>query len=119
MKIPASLKPALTGAALGAVATMAIGFNFGGWYTTKSAEQLVDERSSLAVVDALVPVCVAQSKLDPDVAAKIMAMTKMVTDYEKRDFVMKAGWATASGSESPNRDVATACADVLVKARQS
>jgi hypothetical protein len=36
-----------------------------------------------------------------------------------RDYVMKAGWATASGSESPNGDVATACADILVKARQS
>jgi hypothetical protein len=46
-------------------------------------------------------------------------MTTMVTDYEKRDFVMKTGWATVPGSESPNRDVASACAGVLVKARQS
>ncbi len=71
------------------------------------------------MVDALVPFCVAQSKLDPNGDAKVKSMTTMVTSYEKRDFVMKAGWATASGSESPNSDVATACADVLVKARTS
>lgn len=119
MKIPASLKPGLAGAALGAVATMAIGFSSGGWYTTKSAERLADDRSSVAVVNALVPVCVAQSKLDPNGAAKITEMTKMVTSYEQRDYVLKAGWATTSGEETANRDVATACADVLLKARQS
>jgi hypothetical protein len=119
VKIPASLKPGLIGAALGAVATMVIGFSQGGWYTTRSAEQLADDRTDVAVVGALVPFCVAQSKLDPDGTAKITAMTKMVTSYEQRDYVMKAGWATASGSETPNRDVATACADVLLKARQS
>ena len=84
-----------------------------------SAEKLATTRSAVAVVDALVPVCVAQSKLDPNGAAKITAMTGMVTNYEKRDFVMKAGWATTSGSENANSDVASACADVLVKARQS
>jgi pimeloyl-ACP methyl ester carboxylesterase len=119
VKIPAALKPGLTGAALGAIATMVIGFSQGGWYTTKSAEELADQKSSLAVVDALVPVCVAQSKLDPESATKITAMTKMVTDYEKRDYVIKAGWATTSGSEDANRDVAAACAGVLVKAGQS
>jgi hypothetical protein len=119
MKIPASLKPGLTGAALGAVATMVIGFSQGGWYTTRSAEQLAEERASVAVVDALVPVCVSQSKLDPKSADMITKMTAMVTSYEKRDYVMKAGWATSSGSEGPNGDVASACADVLVKAHQS
>jgi hypothetical protein len=117
MKIPASLKPGLTGAALGAVATMIIGFNQGGWYTTKSAEELAEDRASVAVVGALVPICVAQSKLDPDSTAKVTAMAAMVTGYEQRDYVMKAGWATTS-PDGPNRDVATACADMLVKARQ-
>jgi hypothetical protein len=119
MQVPTYLKPGLIGAALGAVATMVIGFSQGGWYTTKSAEKLADDRTSVAVVAALVPVCVAQSKLDPNGAAKITEMTKMVTSYEQRDYVMKAGWATAAGEESANGAVATACADVLLKARQS
>jgi hypothetical protein len=119
MKIPTWLKPGLTGAALGAVATMIIGFNQGGWYTTKSAEQMADDRSAVAVVDALVPLCVAQSKLDPDNKTKITAMTAMTTGYERRDYVMKAGWATSPSAEGPNRDVASACADTLIKPSQS
>ena len=119
MNIPTYLKPGLIGVALGAAATMIIGFSSGGWYTTKSAERLADERSDVAVVHALVPVCVAQSKLDPNGAAKITEMTKMVTSYEQRDYVIKAGWATTSGEESANGAVATACADVLLKGRAS
>lgn len=117
MNIPTALKPGLIGAALGAIATMVIGFSQGGWYTTTSAEALADDRSSAAVVTALVPVCVARSKLDPDGVAKLAALTAMVTSYEQRDYVMKAGWAT-TGTEDANRDVAAACADVLVKARE-
>ncbi len=108
MKIPASLKPGLTGAALGAIATMAIGFSQGGWYTSSSAEQLANDRSSVAVVEALVPICVTQSKLDPESGAKITKMAAMVTGYEKRDYVMKTGWATSSPTDGPNRDVASA-----------
>jgi len=119
MKFPTSLKPGLIGVALGAVATLAIGFGQGGWHTSKSAERLADERSVVAVTQALVPVCVAQSKLDPEATAKIAKMATMITDYEKRDYVMKAGWATSSAADGPNRDVATACAGVLVKSRQS
>ncbi|GAB2175993.1 hypothetical protein [Dongia sp. agr-C8] len=119
MNIPTWLKPGLTGAALGAVATLVIGFSQGGWYTTESAERLADDRSAVAVVDALVPFCVAQSKLDPDSKTKITAMTGMVTGYERRDYVMKVGWATAPSAESPNGDVASACADKLIKPSQS
>jgi hypothetical protein len=69
--------------------------------------------------EALVPICVAQSKLDPESGAKITKMAAMVTGYEKRDYVMKTGWATSSPTDGPNRDVASACADALVKAHQS
>jgi hypothetical protein len=71
------------------------------------------------VVDALVPICIAQSKLDPERGAKITKMTTMVTGYERRDYVMKAGWATSSEADGPNRDVASACADALLKTHQS
>jgi hypothetical protein len=117
MKIPVALKPGLTGAALGAVATLVIGFNQGGWYTSKAADQLASKRASLAVVDALVPICIAQSKLDPESPAKITKMAAMITGYEKRDYVMKAGWATSS-PDGPNGDVASACAEVLLKSHQ-
>lgn len=115
MKIPEWTKPAITGAIFGAVATMALGFTLGGWHSSASAIHLADQQSAAAVIKALAPVCVGQSKLDPDSAGKIKLLTAMVTGYERRDYVMKAGWATVAGSDSPDRDVAAACADILVK----
>jgi len=119
MKIPTWLKPGLTGAAFGAVVTMIIGFNQGGWHTANSAERMADQRSAVAVVDALVPFCIAQANLDPEHASKVKAMTAMVTGYERRDYVMKAGWATSSPAAGANADVASACADTLIKPNQS
>src|SRR6266478_9758306 len=52
-----SFKRLVQGAAVGAVATMIIGFNWGGWSLESTAEKRADEASELAVVAALAPVC--------------------------------------------------------------
>jgi hypothetical protein len=118
MKLPIWTKPAATGAIVGAIATMALGFSQGGWYTDSSAERLAHDRSSKAVITALTPICISHSKLDPDSTAKIAQLIAMKTSYEQRDFVMKTGWATMPPAEQPDRDLATACADALSKATQ-
>ncbi|HEY4162553.1 MAG TPA: hypothetical protein VGM59_05770 [Dongiaceae bacterium] len=113
------IPPAIFGALFGAGAAIGIGFWQGGWYSAASADRFAQVKSDAAVVDALVPVCVNQSKLDPDLAAKIAQMKLMVTDYERRDFVMNAGWATMPAAMHPDRDLATACADALIKPGQA
>ena len=118
MKIPTCTKPAITGAIVGAIATMILGFSQGGWYTNGSAERLAYQRSTTAVIGALTPVCINQSKLDPDSTAKRAELVAMKTSYEQRDFVMKAGWATMPSAGEPDRDLAAACADALSKATQ-
>ncbi|HTK88337.1 MAG TPA: hypothetical protein VL329_11410, partial [Nitrospiraceae bacterium] len=52
-----SLKRLLQGAAVGAVATMVVGFNWGGWWLGSTADKMIKEQSNLAVVAALAPVC--------------------------------------------------------------
>lgn len=119
MEAPTWLKPAISGAAVGAVATMILGFSQGGWYLGSSAERMAQERSAAAVVEALVPVCISQSQVDPNATAKLGQLDAMSSSYERRDFVMKAGWATMPTAEAPNRDLATACAEALSTAVQS
>lgn len=118
MRIPTWAKPAIVGAIVGAVATMILGFTQGGWYTNNSAERLADQRSAAAVIDALIPICVSQSKLDPDSMNKLEELVAMKSSYEQRDFVMKTGWATMPSADEPDRDLAAACADVLSKPAQ-
>ena len=119
MKIPTWTKPAVTGAVIGAVATMAIGFSEGGWHSASSTERIANAQSAVAVIDALTPVCVNQAKLDPDVGAKMKQLAALVSTYDQRDYVMKAGWATVPAAAAPNEDLATACALVLMKSSQS
>ncbi len=115
MKVPTWTKPGVTGAILGSVATMILGFTQGGWYSDSSAESLAKERSAVAVIEALVPVCVSQSKSGLDASTRLDELGALKTSYERRDYVMKAGWATMPAEESPNRDLASACAEMLSK----
>lgn len=113
MQAPTWLKPAITGAVVGGIATMVLGFSQGGWYLGSSAERLAADRSAAAVIEALVPVCISQSKSDPLATAKLGELAAVNTSYGRRDFVMKTGWATMPAAESPNRELAMACAEAL------
>jgi len=119
MKTPAWLKPAVMGAVVGAIATVVLGFSQGGWVRGSTADRIAEQRSEAAVTAALVPVCISQSNSDPDSPAKFAQLGAIKSSYERRDFVMKAGWATVPAADKPNGDLAAACADVLAKATQS
>lgn len=113
------LKPAIIGAVVGGITTALVGFNYGGWVSGSSSERMANQRSAAAVTAALLPVCVSQSKADPEATAKTAQLGALSSWYERRDFVMKAGWATMPAAQSPNSDLAAACAEVLTKAAQS
>jgi hypothetical protein len=116
MPISENVKPALWGAVGGAIAAIVIGFAWGGWITGGSAEKMAVTRSGAAVVEALVPVCVALSVSDPAGPAKLQQLAALKSSYERTEFVMKAGWATIATAKEPNRRVAEACAEVIAKA---
>ena len=118
MEAPAWLKPAITGGMVGAVATMVVGFSYGGWMLGSSAEKLAQQQSTTAVTAALLPVCIGQSNADPEQATKLGQLKVLTSSYQQREFVMKSGWATMPAADSPNSDLAEACAEVLVKPAQ-
>ena len=74
MKLPEWLKPAIYGAVAGAVAISIAGFSWGGWVTGGSAREMAADQARLEVVAALVPVCVEQSKQDPNVIATLASL---------------------------------------------
>ena len=79
-----SLKRLLQGAAVGAVATMIVGFNWGGWSLSSTADKMAKDQSDLAVVTALAPVCAAKFRALPDAAAKTVALAK-VDSWKRAD----------------------------------
>ena|SRR6266550_5955673 len=117
MQLPAilqgdSLKRLLQGAATGAVATMIIGFNWGGWVTGGTAKEMTQKSSTSAVVAALSPICVDKFQRSAE-AGTNMTELKKVSSYQQGSFIEKGGWATLPGSDSANSSVAQACANML------
>ena len=108
-KNKAWISPALWGVAAGAVATMVVGFAWGGWLTGGTAEKMAAAREEKAVVQAFLPLCVAEGKLHPDQHGALEAASY----YRRGDFVEKAGWVTVTGRYRD--DVASACAEALLK----
>ena len=114
MNTPEWLKPGLYGAAAGAVALAIVGFSWGGWVTDATAKQLANKHAQLEVVAALVPICVEQSRQDPQVV-ETLARLEDTTSYKRRDLLMTTGWATMPGSAEPDRSVANACMEKLAE----
>jgi hypothetical protein len=119
MNVPVWLKPAIWGAVAGAIATVFVGFNQGGWLLGSSAETMAQQRSAVAVVEALVPVCIGQSKADPEFAGKLTQLKALTSPYQQREFIMSAGWATVAAADKPNSALAEACARVLLQPEQT
>lgn len=118
MTRPAWIKPAFIGATVGATATIIVGFTLSGWVVGSSAERMATQKADAAVTAALVPICIAQSKTDPNSLVKVAQLEAITSAYERRDFVMKAGWATVPAANAPDGILASACAEVLLMAAQ-
>jgi len=107
-----SLKRLLQGAAVGAVATLAIGFGWGGWMLGSTAKTLADSTASSAVVAAIAPICVDQFQHSADAANNLTALQK-TSSYEQAAYVEKGGWAIMPGSKAVDSGVPQACAAIL------
>src|SRR5438105_2485048 len=107
-----SLTRLVQGAAAGFLATVLIGFYWGGWTLGSTAQQLADQRVSNAVVAILAPMCADKFRLAPDVTANMTELMK-TTSWMQDSYIEKGGWATFPGTTASERQVAQACANLL------
>ncbi len=112
MQFPVWLKPTLWGAVAGAIVISIIGFSQLGWSTKKAADQMAQDRAETAVVDALVPFCVAKAQMDPD-KANFQKVKAEDSAYTRSEMVSKAGWATLGAATAPEYALARACSEKL------
>jgi hypothetical protein len=103
----------LQGAAAGAVVTMIVGFNWGGWTLGSTVEKVAKERAGSAVVAALAPICVDKFRQMDIATANLSELNKINYDWDRGTFVEKGGWATMPGAASADSAVARACAEML------
>ncbi len=111
--MPQWIKPGIFGAVVGAIALAIVGFTSLGWVSANTAESMALKRVDAAVVKALVPVCVARAKLDPETGPLLQELGGVTSKWTRRSFVEKAGWAKVPGEEASNSNLADACAQAL------
>jgi hypothetical protein len=114
MKVPRWFKPAFWGVVVGAIGIMIIGFSWWGWALGSTAEREATERAGVAVTAVLVPICVERFMGQVDAAVKLAAFQKGAV-WQQSQVIAQGGWATATGSNTPNSAVAKACAQQLAK----
>ena len=107
MQYPVWTKPALLGAACGAVAISFIGFSALGWKSSQA---------DAAAVTVLGPFCVAKAE-QPAEQATLARVRAENSAFSRSDLVIQAGWATVGASKMPDNALAIACADKLRMAK--
>jgi hypothetical protein len=113
MNIPQGMKPALWGAAGGAIVwwvVLAFGF---GWTSAGTTEKLASGRAEKAVVAVLAPICAEKFNAQADLAAKRVALTD-TRSWVRRELFPKE-WVTLPGDSYPNSDLIDVCSDLVLK----
>jgi hypothetical protein len=96
-----------------AAATSIVGFAWGGWVTGGTAQKMAETLADNAVVKRLAPICVVQFNRDPGKEKKLTEL-KGTDSWQRDGYVEKQGWAIMPGEEKTDRNVAEACAKLLL-----
>jgi hypothetical protein len=98
-----------------AVATIVVGFGWGGWVTGGTNAQMVAQASSDARVGLTASLCVERFAKGPDQTAQLAALKS--TDTWKQDkFIEDGGWVTVPGTAIPVAGAGELCAKQIIEA---
>jgi hypothetical protein len=112
------IKLGLIGAAGGAIALAIVGFNWGGWVTSSTAEVMAKEIAENAVAKRFTPACIARFNQDVKKEQKFKDF-KAKDSGDGQKFVEEQGWAPLPGEERPDSKVAEGCAKQLMESSKA
>ena len=95
-----------------AVATIVVGFTWGGWTTGGTARSMAQEAALGARNELAAAVCVDRFKAASDAPAQLVAL-KALGSWDRGPFVEKGGWAAMPDKVEPGKGAARLCADKL------
>ena len=95
------------------VATMVVGFSWGGWVTGSTSRAMAATAGDAARGDLATAICLEKFNAAPDAAAKHAELKALTDNYKKRQFVEAGGWATMPGQTNPDKLGLQGCATAL------
>jgi GH24 family phage-related lysozyme (muramidase) len=99
-------------AAAGAIATIVVGFAWGGWVTGGSAKRMAEAAAASSRDQLVAAVCVDRFQAGGDAQAQLAAL-KLLQGYNRGSFIEKGGWAVMPDKAKPTSTAARLCADQL------
>ena len=99
-----------------AVATMIVGFTWGGWVTGGTADKMSSSAAGAARAELAAAMCVTRFMSGPDMSAQLAAL-KAANTWNRSDLIDKAGWTTPPGTENPVRGAADLCTTRVLEAK--
>jgi hypothetical protein len=98
------------------VATMVVGFSWGGWVTGGTASAIATKAAATARADLMAAICVTRFDEGPDVAVRLASL-KGTESWKRDEFIVKGGWANVAGQDKPVEGAAGLCAQKLIDAK--
>ena len=95
-----------------AIATIVVGFSWGGWVLGSTADKRVAATSEQAVAQFAANICVNRFLSAADAKAEL-AKLKTIESWKQDTFIEEGGWATFASAKTPIEGVAEICANKL------
>ena len=96
--------------AVSVVATMVVGFTWGGWTTGGTARAAAEEAATGSRNELAAALCVDRFRAAADAPARLAAL-KALGAWDRGKFVEKGGWAAMPAGAGPTDGAARLCAD--------
>jgi hypothetical protein len=95
------------------VATLIVGFTWGGWVTGGSAQDMAEEAAEQARAEVAAAVCVEQFMAAADARLQLASLKENTSSWRQENFIEDGGWAVIADQEYDG--AAELCADKLVE----
>ncbi len=96
------------------VATMVVGFTWGGWVTGGTAQDRADKAAEQAVAALAADICFKRYLASPDARTNLTALNEESV-YRRNGVLEDGGWVTFADREEPIDGAAKLCAERLAE----
>jgi GH24 family phage-related lysozyme (muramidase) len=95
------------------VATVVVGFTWGGWAPGGTARSMAEAAAASARDELVAAICVDRFQAGSDAHGQLAAL-KELQGWNRGSFIEKGGWATMPDKAKPTNTATRLCADQLM-----
>jgi hypothetical protein len=98
--------------------TALVGFKWGGWVTSSTAQMMAENEAADARAEMAIASCIVRFNKAANADTRLAALKK-TDSWLRGTFMEKAGWVTPTGAEGPVEGAGERCAEQLLKPKMA